>query len=185
MSDPLEFGPDTGLRELWLFTLFVLSDEVAKWEPPRPGYPARDWPLEEALGAGPLDPAHVYVFEASDLGPGGLRHYLAGAHGMDVEQVEADAQKLDAIRGTVVLVLSGALKTRPGRFDPQPPVNFIAHFAEAQSLDLTPPQPAHASARGHMAPPPGPAGNSRALGRLFSITLAALALIALLVWAFA
>ena len=35
-KDPLEFGPDRGLREVWLFTLFVTSDDAARWEPPRP-----------------------------------------------------------------------------------------------------------------------------------------------------
>lgn len=181
-DDPLVFGAEDGKRELWLFTLFVPSDDAARWEPPRPGYPERDWPLEETLGAGPLDPAHVFVFEASDLGTEGLRRYLIGAHGMDPQMVNADAGKLDAIRGTVVLVLSGALKQRPGKMTPRPPLNFIGRYAEAESLEPAAPHPVRPSTKGHL---PGPAGAPEDRGRLglwALVTLGALGGIALLVW---
>ncbi len=181
MTDPLEFGPDTGLRELWVFTLFVLSDEISRWEPPRVGYPERDWPLPEALGAGPLKPTHVQVFEAGDLGKKGLRKLLVDAHGMDAEQVEADADKLDMLRGTVVLVLSGALTKRPGRFDPKPPTAFIGHYTEPS--DLVPASPAipRPSTAGHIEPPAAPAPDTR---RGLILTLAGLLVLALLILAF-
>ncbi len=182
MSDPLAFGADTGRRELWLLTLFVTADDLARWEPPRPGSPERDWPLEAALGAGPLERAHVQVFEAADLGPGGLRRYLADAHGMDADQVDADAGKLDALQGSVVAVLSGALTARPGRFTPQRPLNFIGRYSERQSLSPTQPHPPGASTRGHIPPPAAPAPDMR---RGLVLTLAALLGLALVVWALA
>lgn len=180
MSDPLEFGPDTGLRELWLFTLFVKSDDIPEWEPPRVGQPPRDWPLEDALGAGPLDPAHVQVFEAADLGPGGLRKFIADAHGMDPAQVEADAARLDALKGNVALVLSGALKERPGSFAPKPPVNFFGRYSAPQALAPSTPAPRSAGAEGHIPPPAAPAPDMR---RALAITLAALAVLAFVVLA--
>ena len=180
MSDPLEFGPDTGLRELWLFSLFVPSDEIHIWEPPRQGQPPRDWPLEEALGAGPLNPGHVQVFEAADLGPGGLRKFLADAHGMDVAQVEADAGRLDAVQGKVSLVLSGALKDRPGRFEPGRPVKFIGRYSAAQRLDPAQPARPSASTSGHIEPPRAPAPDTR---RGLILTLAGLIAFALLILA--
>lgn len=155
-NDPLAFGPDHGTREAWLFTLFVTSDDAARWEPPRPGA-ERDWPLIEALGAGPLDPRHVSVFESIDLGPEGLRKFLSGAIGMDEAQVNADAEKLDMIRGTVALVQSAALKERPGRFAPKNPANFIGHYSEPRHL-LPPNQfPPSESTKGHIPPPAAPA----------------------------
>jgi len=180
VSDPLEFGPDTGLRELWLFTLFVKSDDIPEWEPPRVGQPARDWPLEAALGAGALDPAHVQVFEAADLGPGGLRKFITDAHGMDRAQVEADAGRLDALKGSVALVLSGALEERPGRFAPKPPVNFIGRYGASQSLTPSSPAPRSASAEGHIPPPAAPAPDMR---RGLVITLVALVVLAFIVLA--
>jgi hypothetical protein len=180
MTDPLDIGPDTGLRELWLFSLFVTADELARWEPPRPGSPARDWPLEAALGAGPLDPAHVQVFEAGDLGPGGLRRYLADAHGMDAGQVDADAGKLDALRGAVVLVLSGALSERPGRFSPGRPLKFVGRYSARQSLSPATPHRPSASTTGHIAPAPAPAPATR---RPLILTIFALIVLAALVLA--
>ncbi|OIP87417.1 MAG: hypothetical protein AUK37_01495 [Rhodobacterales bacterium CG2_30_65_12] len=180
MSDPLSFGPDRGLREAWLFTLFVTSDDAARWEPPRTGHPPRDWPLEEALGAGPLDPAHVQVFEASDLGPGGLRRFLADSVGMDAARVNADADKLDMLRGTVALVLSGALIERPGRFAPVRPVNFIARYSQSQHLTpATQPSPSE-STKGHIPPADAPAP---AIRRPLILTLIALVALAALVLA--
>lgn len=180
MSDPLDFGPDNGLRELWLFTLFVTSDDAARWEPPRPGHPTREWPLVDALGAGPLDPAHVQVFEAGDLGPGGLRRFLADSVGMDAEQVNADAGKLDMLRGTVALVLSGAIKERPGRFAPVRPVNFIGHYTEASHLTPAAAYRPGASTTGHIPAPDAPAPDTR---RPLILTLIALVVLAALVLA--
>lgn len=178
-EDPLAFGPDRGLRETWLFTLFVTSDESARWEPPRPGND-RDWPLVEALGVPALEPTHVSVFEASDLGPGGLRKFLAGAIGMDEAQVEADIEKLDMIRGTVAVVQSGALTERPGRFTPVRPVNFIGHYTEAQHLKPAAPVQPGPSTEGHIPPPDAPAPDTR---RALLLTLMALVALAGLVLA--
>ncbi|GGD37623.1 hypothetical protein [Sinisalibacter lacisalsi] len=180
-DDPLEFGPDTGLREIWLFTLFVPSAEIADWEPPRIGQPPRDWPLEAALGAGPLDPAHVQVFEAADLGPGGLRRYLADAHGMDEAEVEADADRLDALRGTVAVVLSGALRERPGRFAPSRPANFFGRYSAPRRLSPVTPAMPSASTTGHITPPPGPALDYR---RALLLALAGLLALVFVILAF-
>lgn len=178
-DDPLDIGPDHGLREVWLFTLFVTSDESARWEPPRPGND-RDWPLVEALGAGPLDPSHVSVFESADLGRGGLRKFLTDAIGMDPDQVNADAGKLDMISGTVALVQARALTDRPGRFTPVRPVNFIGHYTEAQHLAPSTPHAPSESTRGHIPAPDAPAPDTR---RPLLITLAALIVLVLVVLA--
>ena len=180
MSDPLEFGPDTGLRELWLFTLFVPSDEIAEWEPPRIGQPPRDWPLEAALGAGPLDPAHVQVFEAADLGPGGLTRFIADAHGMDEAEVAADAARIDKLRGIVAVVLSGALRERPGRFAPTRPVNFFGRYSAPRVLSPAAPATPGASTKGHIEPPAAPAPATR---RALVLTLAGLIALAFVILA--
>ena len=169
-DDPLEFGPDRGVREAWLFTLFVTSDDAARWEPPRPGND-REWPLVEALGAGPLEPTHVTVFESIDLGPEGLRKFISGAIGMDEDQVNADAEKLDMIRGTVALVQSAALKERPGRFNPKNPANFIGRYCETQQLKPAAQHRPTPSTVGHIPPPDAPAPDTR---RGLVLTLVAL-----------
>ncbi|MCB1336675.1 MAG: hypothetical protein KDK10_04165 [Maritimibacter sp.] len=185
MTDPLAFGPDRGLRELWLFALHLPADQVEAWAPPRPNGPARPWPMEDALGAGPLDPAHVQVFEPDDLGKHGLRKFLADALGMDQAQVEADAGKLDGLHAVAVIVHDRALIERPGAFAPRLPLRFIGHYSVAQHLAPAAPLAAGLSTEGVL---PGPAGASRpspALRRGLAITLAALAALVLVVLALA
>ncbi|RME14735.1 MAG: hypothetical protein D6801_08685 [Alphaproteobacteria bacterium] len=170
------------MREVWLFTLFVTTNDAVRWEPPRPGA-NRDWPLPEALGAGPLDPRHVYVFEAGDLGRAGLRKFLADAMGMDPDAVNADADKLDMIRGTVAVVEGAALRERPGRFSPRPPANFVAHYQEAEHLVPAAPGWQGESVKGHIPPPEGKPARLRrplALGLGVLLLLLAGALWALL-----
>lgn len=185
MTDPLDIGPDTGLRELWLFALHVSTDELGKWEPPRPNGPARDWPLEDALGAGPLDPAEVQIFEVDDLGKYGLRRYLTDAHGMDEAEIEADADTLDRLHGTALLVFDKALTRRPGRFAPKLPLRFIGHYRAPASLGPAAPTPPRASTRGHLEGPSGPAESPGRLNLALSVTILVLALLALAVWALA
>lgn len=183
MSVALSFGPDTGRRELWLFTLSVSNDDLGYWEPPRPNGPPREWALEDMLSVGPLDPSHVFVFEAGDLGKHGLRHYLVDAHGMDPAEIEADADRLDRIHGTTVVLLSGALTQRPGQFTVEPPLWYIGHYGA--DYDLTPAAPAHprAATEGHIPGPAGPAADRQKLARLAGWTIAALAVLAAAIWA--
>lgn len=99
---------------------------------------------------------------------------------MDEEQVNADAGKLDMIRGTVALVQSGALKERPGRFTPVRPVNFIGHYTERQSLvPAATPAPAE-STKGHIPAPAAPAPDTR---RALILTLLGLIALAALIFA--
>lgn len=184
MTRSLDIGPDTGRRELWLFALHVTNDELGHWEPPRPNAP-RDWPLEAALGVGPLEPAQVQVFEVDDLGRYRLRRYLAEANGMDPEEVDADADTLDRLHGTAVLVFDHAVRTRPARFEPRSPLRFIGHYRAPAELTPAAPTPPRASTKGHIPGPAGPGFDTPKTRRALALTLAALGALALLVWALA
>ena len=66
-------------------------------------------PLAEAFGAA-LDPTHVEVFAVTDVAPMGLRAYLVQAHDIPAATLDADAARLDALEGDVVVLAPRAVE---------------------------------------------------------------------------
>ncbi|KIT17103.1 hypothetical protein [Jannaschia aquimarina] len=84
--------------------------------------------LRAALGA-QIDPTHAEVFAISDILPMTLRDYLSQAHDIPPANLVADAAKLDALSGDVVVLAPAALEgvsvlqpaahlTHMGAYDP-------------------------------------------------------------------
>lgn len=109
----LAFGPGVP-RSLWLFALNLKGAEVDRFAA-RPEGDA-PWPLETALGAGPVAAAGIEIVEAGPE-PGALARILAADYG---------ASGVPDSAGPVMVVAAAAMGDRAGRFQPAPPLRFLA-----------------------------------------------------------
>lgn len=132
MIGDLDFPGPNAPRTIFVFTLDIDPSEVEVWSKPDE---AGDMHLEYALGVEKLDPAHIEVFPVSQIREFGLTRYLTDASGMSVESVAADAKKLSALRGVVVLVHNKAV-SGDGEFNPRNEAAFVGRYTEAQSLSV-------------------------------------------------
>jgi len=139
------------------------------------------WPLQDALGAGRLDPAHVDLIAVEDLGELGLAGYLAAGHGISPDDLRDMRGRLAALSGHVLIVTSRAFGGEEQTLSPRAPLHLVATFTEDRppvSFDPLPSQAARGVTGGK--PPPSDAAMS---GRVASIALLVLfLLVALVVW---
>lgn len=118
MTDPLAIplGPE---RCLWVFAIDLPEVEAKAF--------ARA-SLAGPLGVDSVDPAHTELIDADTFTEYGLSRYLAEGQGIAEESLAADAAKLDALRGPILLVFRPALAQ--GRLSPQPPLRLIGRYDE-------------------------------------------------------
>lgn len=139
------------------------------------------WPLQDALGAAMLDPAHVDLIALADLDELGLSGYLAEGHGISPEDMRDMRGRLDALSGHVLIVTSRAFGGQEQTLSPRAPLHLVATFTEDRppvSFDPLPSQAARGTTGGK--PPPSDAAMS---GRVASVALLVLfALVAVVVW---
>jgi hypothetical protein len=139
------------------------------------------WPLQDALGAGTLDPAHVDLIAVEDLDELGLAGYLAEGHGISSDDLRDMRGRLAALSGHVLIVTSRAFGGEEQTLSPRAPLHLVATFTEERppvSFDPLPSQAARGVTGGK--PPPSDAAMS---GRVASIALLVLfLLVALVVW---
>ena len=98
----------------------------------KPGGNSGDWPLQAALGADHLDPAHVESFPVRDLTGVGLPAYLTEGLGIGAEDVAPDRARLEAETGHVVILYSQAFGGRPQTLAPRPPLRLLGTYRQAQ-----------------------------------------------------
>ena len=103
-------------------------------------------PLAHALGA-EIDPTYAEVFAIADIAPMSLRDYLAQAHDIPEAALAADAARLDALSGDVVVLAPRAVEGA-GAMQPDPQLTQIGSYTpaapETRAPDLppaTPPEP--------------------------------------------
>lgn len=139
------------------------------------------WPLQDALGAGTLDPAHVDLIAVEDLDELGLAGYLSEGHGISADDLRDMRGRLAALSGHVLIVTSRAFGGEEQTLSPRAPLHLVATFTEDRppvSFDPLPSQAARGVTGGK--PPPSDAAMS---GRVASIALLVLfLLVALVVW---
>lgn len=129
------------------------------------------------LGDPDLDPAHVELFDLSDLSEVGLAGYLTEGLGVSETAVAADRARLDALTGPVLILRSRALHGRGVTLTPDPRLTLIATYAEEHPPVQFQPLPT-AAAEGVLSATPAPTGPQRLPG-VFLLLLALLALLAL------
>ncbi|WP_179378601.1 hypothetical protein [Jannaschia marina] len=139
-------------------------------------------PLLEALGA-EIDPTYVEVFAVQDVEPMGLRTYLAQAHDIPDETLAADAARLDALSGDV-LVLAPLAVEGVAELKPVAELTHIGSYAPAEA-DNTPVDLPPAVKDPGQAAPAAPATGVLSRGAIIAIVVVAILLAAalLLLWA--
>jgi hypothetical protein len=106
--------------------------------------------LEEAMGA-PIDATYAEVFAVSDVASMGLRAYLAQAHDIPEPTLAADAARLDALSGDVVVLAPRAVEGVEA-LSPLPEITPIGAYASAEADAAPRPLP-----RAEARPEPRPA----------------------------
>ncbi|MFV2053841.1 hypothetical protein [Aliiroseovarius sp. YM-037] len=155
MSDPLH-SPPGHHRRIWVFSVDLPEDEIPAFN--RESYnedgDMTNWPLKDALGVPFLDHDFIELFNASDIKEYGLSRYLTDANGMAEKEVAPDAEKLDALKGHILLVLSEAFDEREVRLNPKPPLNFLGVYKQEPMSMPTEPLRSE-SAKGILTGTPG------------------------------
>lgn len=178
MTDDFTIPERDDARVIWVFHADLDKTAFARFTKH-----ADPWPVAEALGLPGLAPAATETFDAEDISEYGLDRYLTEAHGMDPGSVLPDAARLVALRGPLVLLFSRELPKGTERIDPRPPLAFIGRYEAKYHLGAPASHPASESTRGHIAGPPGPTSAPPGLRRAVVITMAALAVLVLMVLA--
>jgi len=184
MTDRILGGSE--FRAVWVFHGQMSPEErtaLLKEYRPDPDGPLF-WPLAQAVGVDSLDHDFVDFIEDDELNGYPLSKFLVDGHGMDPASVAPDAEKLDALRGQVVLVHSSALGgTEPSQAEG--PLTFVGRYSEALKNDATamPHVQSAIEAAANTSPEPVPAkkkpSDAAMSGRVATI---ALLVMAFLVW---
>lgn len=116
--------PEGHQRMVWVFAVDMPAEALDAMEPAE---------LADALGLWTApDPAHVERFDAATIAEYGLAKYVSDANGMDVPADEA--QRLDALEGSLCLIYSKALATSDTKFAPEPPFTLIGRYGTAPEV---------------------------------------------------
>lgn len=181
MSAPIRISA-TEAGIVRLFTVDLPPDEVT-------AFAARNgrWPLAEALGADTLAPEHVELFDVADLSGMGLTRYLSEGHAIPDDQLAPMRARLEALRGTLLILPSRAFSGQAQTLTPRSPLNLIASFSEDRapvSFEALPDAGAQRTAPGDAPPPPRKRPSDAAMsGRVATVALLVLfALVAVMVW---
>ncbi len=84
--------------------------------------------LAELLGTTLIDPAYIEIFPVKDLGDLGLSQYLAQALEVRGDALRADRPRLDALEGSVMIVLSAAFGGKPTTLSPGAALTLIGTY---------------------------------------------------------
>lgn len=99
-----------------------------------------------------LDPAHVELFDTTDLAGVGLAGYLAEGQGISEAALAPDLARLEAVAGPVLVLRSRALHGRAVTLAPDPRLTLIASYTEDRPPVHFEPLPSDA-AKGRLTAP--------------------------------
>lgn len=88
------------------------------------------WPLKDALGAESLDPHYVDMMQIEDLEGYGLSQYLEQGMGVSSHDLEDAHVQIEGLKGTVLVVGSGAFEGQAQVLTPRAPLRLVATFNE-------------------------------------------------------
>ncbi|MEO0918009.1 MAG: hypothetical protein AAFY31_13655 [Pseudomonadota bacterium] len=92
-----------------------------------------------------LDPSRIEVFPSTVLEAMGLSAYLEEGYGIPAEDLRGTSAALDALKGLVIIVASGAFKGRKASLEPNPGIRFIGVFSEPGMEPPVPMPPSNAT----------------------------------------
>jgi len=181
--------PPGAFRVIWVFELDLPEAEVKPMLAEAEGREDALAPILAALGVPGLAPGGVEVFQAGAFEGYGLSRYLTEGAGMEGEGVAAEAARLDALRGPVVLVHSAALPDGARQLQAVAPLRLVGRFAE--NLDLSVRTPPAADSAHPAVPDPQPEAETERKppseaaqsGKVATLALVVLfALVGLMIW---
>ncbi|SDX45179.1 hypothetical protein SAMN05444006_11683 [Allgaiera indica] len=164
-----------------LFAIDLPPEQVAAF-----AEPSDDWPLKAALGARVLDPDYIEAFEVKDVAEIGLTNYLIQGGGINEAAIAQDRLRLDALRGPLVVITSGAFGGMAQEIDPHAPLRWVGTWEEdipQVHFELLP----DASARGEVGAagvPEGPSlpGRQKMMRLSLAVMIAIAGGLALVLW---
>ena len=132
--------------------------------------------ISELLGVESLPEGGYEYFPVSDLDDLGVAGYLTQGMGMDPGPVRADASRLDALRGHLLVLPSAAVRGKT--LNPRAPLRWIGTYSEA--FEPAPMERLQSdAAEGTLSGPPGPSQGA-VLGRVATVALLVLAALVIL-----
>lgn len=140
------------------------------------------WGVKEALGAAALDHDFVEVFDASDVAEIGLSNYLVQGAGIPEAEIAGDRARLDALKGPLLVVTSGAFRGQAQVLHPEAPLKWQGTWHEEMD-------PVHfealPDASAHRHPPhegETPTSPRRGRGAVVALVVVALVFVLLAIW---
>ena len=163
-----------------LFTVDLPEDQLWSFVVPDPD--TGDYPLRRALGVETLDETQVEGACVEDLVGIGLTGFLTEGIGVDETSIATDRQRIDALKGSVVIVRGSAFDGADVPIAPVPPLSHFGtwHMTRAASSM----EPLRSEAASGQVPPtpqpaPPPASKANRFSLMLVLAIAALVLVAL------
>ena len=164
--------PSTERHTVRVFTLAVPPDDLHRLR----SDPAA---IAALLGTATINPHYMDLFDVADVQAIGLAQYLIDGNGVAEPQIAADKPTLDAIRGPVLILTSGAAT---GTLTPAPQLSLIGTYAEDTPPIIFEPLPTD-SAKGLTAQGKPPMSDARIGGMVATVALIVLfAITGLMIW---
>ena len=87
--------------------------------------------VHRLLGEGlDLESSRIEVFPSTVLEAMGLSNYLVEGYGIAEAELQGQSAALDALKGLIILVASGAFKGQAVELDPKSGIRFVGLFSE-------------------------------------------------------
>jgi hypothetical protein len=133
MTDPIAI-PVAERHHLRLFAMDLPKPDLDRLSRPDPTNTAatatRADLLAALLGVATIDADFVEVFDVADLADLGLAGYLAEGGNIPEVQIAPDRDRLDAVRGAVIVLFSRATRGEGVTLYPDPRLTLIGTYVE-------------------------------------------------------
>lgn len=113
-----------------------------------------EWPLKYALGAEKLREGFVDTVSIRDLGVMRLSQYITQAHDVSARDLGADKDRLDALKGHVIVLPAQAFDATSQTLSVAPPLTLVGSYGAAAAKARGPALQS-AAAKGQPAGQPG------------------------------
>ena len=163
----------SGDREtIHLFTVDLPEDDLWAFVTPDPD--TGDYPLRRALGVETLDETQVEGAVTEDLVGIGLAGFLIEGIGADQTQIAQDRARIEALKGSVVIIRGAAFDGAQVPLSPTAPLAHVASWHMTPAATTMEPLTSEAATgtvppAPQPAPPPGPRQNRMTLRLILGV----------------
>lgn len=136
-----------------------------------------EWPLMYGMGATKLSASFIDIVKVKDLGGMSLTSYLTEAHGIPAAALAADAARLNAVRGHVLIFPSQAFARTAQSLTIRTPLRWLGTYEEPRPSTMAAPIRSKAAKGVTGTKSPQPQAMGSGLVKLVLLALLALALV--------